>query len=110
MGASLCKEQADTRPATRELTVWGDYTNSDTRAILSVIKISGQSYKFENVNSLSKEHETNKQFGAISPNKDVPVITEGSYKIISGTVQFMTYLTSTREDLKKKLFPADYHN
>ena len=109
MGASLCKEQADTRPKVRDLTIWGDYTNADTRAILAVLKITGQKYHFEQLNTLNNEHETDKRFVVISPNKEVPVITEGSYIIISGPVQFMTYLTSTREDVKKKLYPEDCH-
>ena len=110
MGAQLCKEQTDTRPATRQLTIWGDYTNADTRAILSVVKISGVNFQFKPLNTLYNEHETNKEFGDVSPTKDIPVITEGSYKIISGPAQFMTYLSSTREDVKKKLHPPESRN
>ena len=39
MGNTLCKDQADTRPVSRNLTIWGDYVNADTKAILSVLKI-----------------------------------------------------------------------
>ena len=39
MGNTLCKDQADTRPKTRGLIVWGDYVNAETKAILSVLTI-----------------------------------------------------------------------
>ena len=99
MGPTLCKEQVDTRPKSRQLTIWGDFTNADTRSILLVMKLAGQAFQFENLNTLNNEHETNKRFEDVSPSKDVPVITEASYKIISGPIHFMSYLTSTRDDV-----------
>ena len=107
MGGQLCQEQVNNRPQSKQLTIWGDYINADTRAILAVMKIAGQDFEFKQINSLKGEHESNKEFEAISPSRDIPVITEGSYKIISGPVQYMTYLTSTRSDVKKKLYPDD---
>ena len=39
MGAHLCKDQADTRPKSKKLAVWGDVTNPDTKSILAVLKL-----------------------------------------------------------------------
>ena len=108
MGGQLCQEQADNRPQSRKLTIWGDYINADTRAILAVLKLAEQDFEFKPINSLEGEHKTNKEFAIISPSLDIPVITEASYKIISGPVQYMTYLTHTRAAVKKKLYPDDW--
>ena len=107
MGNSLCKDFEGTRPATRKLTVWGDIVNADTRAILSVCLICNLDYDFEQISTLHEEHKRNQEFLAVSPIEDVPVLTEGSYKIISGPVHFMTYLCSTRDLVKNKLYPKD---
>ena len=52
MGAALCKDQADTRPSTKKLTVWGDYINSDTKAILSVLKLCNIDHDYHNIETL----------------------------------------------------------
>ena len=107
MGGSLCKDQADTRPASKKLTLWGDYTNSETKAILSVLKICHIDFDYNNVETLIEEHKLNEDFALISPIQEIPVITEGSYKIISGPCQFMFYLCNTRALVKDRLYPKD---
>ena len=84
MGATLCKDQADARPASKKLTVWGDYVNVDTKAILSVLKICNIEHEYNNVETMIEENKRNSDFSEVSPIQEVPVITEGSYKIISG--------------------------
>ena len=107
MGAQLCKEQTDTRPVSKKLTLWGDYINSDTKAILSVLRICNIEHEYNNIETMLEEHKRNADFTAVSPIMEVPVITEGSYKIISGPCQFMYYLCSTRQKIKDKLYPKD---
>jgi hypothetical protein len=41
MGCSGSKENTLERPGSGKLTVWGDYFNSDTRTILSILFIAG---------------------------------------------------------------------
>jgi len=96
MGSALCKDQADTRPASKKLTLWGDYVNGDTKAILSVIKLCKVDHEYKNIETLREEHKLSEEFALVSPILEVPVITEGSYKIISGPCQFMFYLCNTR--------------
>ena len=84
MGASLCKDQADARPESKKLTLWGDYINADTKAILSVLELCHIEHEYHNVETMLEEHKRNAEFTAVSPIQEVPVITEGSYKIISG--------------------------
>ena len=107
MGAYLCKEQTDTRPLTKKLTLWGDYVNSDTKAILTVLAICRIEHEYQNLETLKEEHKLSEEFAKVSPIQEVPVITEGSYKIISGASQFMFYLCNTRQRVKDQLYPKD---
>jgi len=103
----MCKEQADTRPANKKLSLWGDYVNSDTKAILSVLRICNIEHDYHNLETMVEEHKRSAEFTEVSPIQEVPVITEGSYKIISGPCQFMFYLCSTRIKIKQRLYPKD---
>ena len=108
MGAYLCKEQTDTRPGVmNKLTVWGDYVNADTKAILSVLKLCNVEFEYTNIETLKEEHKRSEEFAKISPVQEIPVLTEGSYKIISGATQFMFYLCNTRAKVKDTLYPKD---
>ena len=103
----MCKDQADTRPATKKLTVWGDYINAETKSILSVLMICHIEHEYTNVETLLEEHKRSEEFALVSPIQEIPVITEGSYKIISGPAQFMFYLCNTRSIVKDRLYPKD---
>ena len=67
MGGSLCKEQADTRPATKKFTLWGDYMNSDTKAILSVLTLCKIEHEYRNVETMLEEHKRSVEFTTVSP-------------------------------------------
>ena len=75
-GCKICSPASDTRPEASMLTIWGDYINADTRAILSVLKISGQIYEYKNLNTLNNEHLSDKVFGEVNPSRELPVITD----------------------------------
>ena len=107
MGGTLCKEQADTRPASKKLTLWGDYMKAETKAILTVLQMFAIEHEYNNLDTLKDEHKTSEEFAIVSPIQEVPVITEGSYKIISGPCQFMYYLCNTRSKVKDSLYPKD---
>ena len=64
-------------------------------------------YKYRQIDTLKEEHKKSDEFMVVSPIQEIPVITEGSYKIISGPCQFMYYLTNTRSKIKDKLYPKD---
>ena len=67
MGAALCKDQADTRPTTRMLTLWGDYINEETKCILTVLKMHNIDFEFRLIETLKEEHKLSEDFGAVSP-------------------------------------------
>ena len=107
MGAALCKDQADTRPTQKKLTLWGDYINADTKAILTVLRLCNIDHEYTNIETILEEHKKNEEFQMVTPIQEVPVITEGSYKIISGPQHFMLYLCNTRKQGKDSLYPKD---
>ena len=90
------------------MVVWGDYSNSDTRAVLSVLRISGQPFQYINLNVLNNEHLKNARFAAVSPSLDFPVITEDNFVVLGSTIKNINYLCATRVDIKKKLMPNDF--
>ena len=67
MGASLCKDQADARPTSKKLTVWGDYVNVDTKAILSVLQVCNIEHEYKNVETMLEENKRNSDFSEVSP-------------------------------------------
>ena len=109
---TLCDEQTDTRPTksvqTRQkLTVYGDYFNSETRTILAVLKIAGDvQYDYVNFNSLTDEQREGRHaFEKINPSFQLPVVVEGSYKILNGNNAALTYLSCTHISICEKLAP-----
>ena len=44
------------------MVIYGDYTNSDTRAILAALRISGMAFQFVNLDVLSNQHQSNEIF------------------------------------------------
>ena len=104
MPSECCREPIDTEDI---LTIWGDYINSETRAILAAVHICNESFQFKYLNTLADEHQTNLGFSVINPIREVPLIVDGKQKIVGGPVQFMTYLCSTRLHFTRKLYPKD---
>ena len=64
-------------------------------------------HEFRLVDTMREEHKLSEEFNAVSPIQEIPCITEGSYKIISGPCQFMFYLCNTRSIVKDSLYPKD---
>ena len=89
------------------MVIYGDYTNSDTRAILAALRVSGMAFQFINLDVLSNQHHHNEVFAKISPSKDFPVITEGNFIIINSVVKNMKYLCASKPMMQKKLWPND---
>ena len=111
MGNSLCAggtPNGARQFAKKQITVYGDYTSPDTRAILAVLATCKQPYKYINLDVLSNKHETNSKFLEISPSLDYPVMTDDSFIIICSSLKSMNFLVATRDMVKKTLMPVDY--
>ena len=70
-------------PGSGRLTVYGDHFNSDTRALLGILKVSGVPHQFEKI-SLLQEQNKQPSYLAQNPSGQIPMITEGQFKIIGG--------------------------
>lgn len=57
MGCSGSKENTLDRPGSGKLTIWGDYFNSDTRTILSILYIAGVPHAMEEVDQFKGDHK-----------------------------------------------------
>jgi hypothetical protein len=59
MGCSGSKENTLERPGnySSKLTVWGDYFNSDTRTILSILLVAGIPHVLEEVDQFKGDHK-----------------------------------------------------
>ena len=90
------------------MTIYGDYTSPDTRAILAVLNTCKQNYRYVNLNVLSNKHESNKKFLEVSPSLDYPVMTDDSFIIICSSLKSMNFLVATRDMVKRTLMPVDY--
>lgn len=106
MGCGGSKENTLDRPGNGKLTVWGDHFNSDTRTILSIINIAGVPYSFEEVDQFKGDHKKD-SYLAINPSGQIPMITEGSFKILGGNNIFLIYLCNSHQRIKDKLYPVE---
>ena len=62
MGSALCKDQADTRPVSNKLTLWGDYISAESKAILSVLMICQVDHDYKNIETMREEHKLSEEF------------------------------------------------
>ena len=62
MGSALCKDQVDTRPVSKKLTLWGDYINAESKAILSVLMICQVDHDYKNIETMREEHKLSEEF------------------------------------------------
>jgi glutathione S-transferase len=73
------------------MIVLGDYFNSDTRTILGILKISRVPHTFEKVDTLNEEHRK-ESYLKQNPSGQIPLITEGQFKVIGGGNTMINYL------------------
>jgi len=106
MGCGGSKENTLERPGGGRLTIWGDYFNSDTRTILSVLYIAGVPYQLEEIDMFKGDHKKD-SYLAINPSGQIPMITEGSFKILGGNSIFLIYLCNSNQRIKDKLYPTE---
>lgn len=74
------------------VTLHGDYFNSDTRAIASILDICEIKHQFLNVNTLEDEHRK-ESYLRINRAGTVPTLIVGQEKILGGGSIFPLYLS-----------------
>ena len=106
-----CGHVENTTPGSKSgadetITIWGDYFNQDTRALLAICQISGISSKFELVDT-SKKQNLEKNYTDLNPNFSIPMITEGHTKIIGDGPSLYYYLVNKHEAVTKTFYPDE---
>lgn len=105
MGCNGSKGQGpDTIERPSRLTVWGDHFNSDTRALLGILAISQVPYVFHKVNMLNEEHRK-ESYLIQNPSGQIPMITEGQFKVLGGGNTLITYLVNQHKSVAVHLYP-----
>ena len=108
MGCSGAKENTLDRPGatSSKLTVWGDHFNSDTRTILSILTVASVPHNLEEVDQFKGDHKK-ESYLAQNPSGQIPMITEGSFKILGGNNIFLIYLCNSNARIKDRLYPLE---
>ena len=102
-----CGGSKDTmqRPSSK-LTVYGDYFNSDTRAIIGILKFAKIPHAFEEVN-IFQEDQKKPAYLAINPSGQIPMVSEGQFKIIGGGNNLITYVMNAHKNVSDLLYPEE---
>lgn len=109
MGCSGSKENTLDRPGlagSGKLTVWGDYFNSETRTVLAILQIAGVPHSLEEIDQFRGDLKK-ESYLAQNPSGQIPMITEGLFKILGGSNTLMAYLCNSQQRIKDKLYPLE---
>ena len=88
---------------TNEVTIFGDFFNSDTRAIASILELCEIKFQFICVNTLNDDHKK-EAFLKINKAGFVPTLIIGDEKIIGTGSIFPFYLAGQYKEVSEKLF------
>ena len=89
---------------TKGVQLYGDYFNSDTRAVASILDLSGVDFQFMTVDTLQEEHRK-ESYLTINKAGTIPTLIVGQDKIISGGNTFPLYLAGQFKDVAERLLP-----
>ena len=92
--------------ASKGTQLYGDYFNSDTRAVASILDLCDVQYTFITVNTLLDDHKKD-SYLTINKAGTIPTLIVGQDKIISGGNTFPLYLAGQFKDVAERLVPED---
>ena len=99
MGASLCKDQVDTRPGAIassskiDINIIGFCLNADSRALQLYCQISQLPFRYTEKNMLKGEHMT-AEFKKAHPSMAIPVLEDGNQSVYGSTLIQMMHLAN----------------
>ena len=88
------------------MTVWGDFFNHDTRALLAICDIAGVSVRFEEVNTF-KGHNMNSTYTSLNSLSSIPMITQGVTKVIGTPHALYSYMMNKHPEVFSMLGALD---
>ena len=90
----------------KELTIYGNILDSQSRTLKVCAEIGGKSFKFNNVDYLKPGPKFN-DYLAKNPLGTIPMIEEGSYRIFGGSNIIYIFLCKNFETIESKLMPKN---
>lgn len=88
----------------RGVQLFGDYFNSETRAIATILDICEIKYDFHTVDTLNNGHRE-ESYLRINKAGTVPTLIAGDDKIIGGGTSYVLYLRGAFDKVKEHLIP-----
>lgn len=85
------------------VTLYGDYFNSDTRAIASIMDLCDVKHQFITINTLTEAHRE-ESYLRINRAGTIPTLSVGQEKILGGGSIFPLYLAGEFKAVSEKLF------
>ena len=89
----------------KELTIYGNILDSQTRSLKICAEISGKNFKFNNVDFLKPGPKFN-EYLAINPLGTIPMVEEGNFRIFGGSNIIYIFLCKNSQAIGSKLMPA----
>ena len=81
----------------KQLTIYGDYFDVDTRTIVSLLSLCNIKYKLKEINTFNGDHIKNEEFKKLNPTSSVPLIKDNRFKILGSTSVFLKYLANAKQ-------------
>lgn len=106
MGICGSKDNALERPNQGVLTVYGDFFSTETRTLMTIIKMGDVKHEFTEMDQFKGDHKK-EQYLKLNPTGSLPTITEGRFLIIGGYLVFINYLVKHHEKIQAKLYSPD---
>ena len=96
--SSIIKEIPSLHPS--KLTIFGDWFDTDTRTIMSLIKLGKIPHELTLVDMLQGKHKS-KSFLSINPLGSLPFIIHNNFVVIGSTSVFLRYFANLSNQLKE---------
>ena len=101
----LCGKESSTldKPGQSILTVWGDFFSSETRTIMTMIRMADLKHEFHEIDQFKGDHKT-EDYLKLNPIGTLPTVTEGRFLILGGYIVFLNYLVNHHREIRDKLY------
>ena len=100
MGNACCHAQDAGLPDDRHqgpFTVYGDYFNSDTRAILAICKLANVKHNFQLVDTLTHANLDDNGYKKLNPTGHIPMLMQKKIQVLAPGFVLYEWILKTSE-------------
>jgi glutathione S-transferase len=90
----------------KELTIYGNILDSQTRSLKVCAEVGGKNFKFNNVDFLKPGQKFN-EYLTKNPLGSIPMIEEGNFRIFGGSNIIYIFLCKNSQAIGSKLMPEN---